>query len=651
MNIDINMDLELNPNTTYKTITMKASDGRWNMTEYDKMNRFTKYCDSDGDYERVEYDAKGKKIFSSNPNSECRYEYDEHNRLVSLRGSNGDEYFITRYNNDRVVHKSSNEHDIWENYDEKDRLVSLIEDGVITTYVYGDNDELLHVYSSNGCHHSYVNVGDETIHTIYNNNKVVEICRYENINEKMVWFKELSDSSDVIKEGWLDHDKDGLIIHAKDSTGYESWYDRDERGNIISYKDSYGFNYNMEYDNNGNMIHYDDTDGITRQYKYNDNNDIIYYKDNTGYEVNISYEYWNLSNTEDDNNVDVDNGQSDIIENNDVMEGELVSEENTHYNDQGHCMYQSQCSGPNSIELGIDFELNHDIHYKTITMKDSFGNWNKTEYDKFFRMIKYTDSNNNSTNHVFDDAGNLIHITRNSYELQCDFDENNVFVYSHDSDGNEMNVTRYNNGRTVHKDSISGDEWQIYDEKNRLISSVMDDVITTFIYGDNNKLLHEYSSAGYHISYEVVDDETIESTYQNGILKNIIRTENVNGNIVWIKEFTEDSEVFSECWNEYNNSGLLIHSKTVFGSGKIIEEWYDRDECGNVISFHNTDGFAYLIEYNNDGKIIHVKDNNDCERFYEYNDKSELIHCKFENGYEINITYEYWSDMEGELNE
>ena len=304
-----------------------------------------------------------------------------------------------------------------------------------------------------------------------------------------------------------------------------------------------------------------------------------------------------------------------------------------------------------NIELGIDFEVNHGTHYKSITIKDIFGNWNRTEYDKSFRMVKYTDSEGNFTNHEFDDNGNLFHITTDSYERYYDFDENNYFTHSLDSDGNEMFVTRYNNGRTIHKQSTDNDEWQIFDEQNRLITSVIDGTITTFIYGDNDELLHEYSSTGYHKSYVNVAGETIESVYYNNTLQSIIRIENINGNVVWVRDFTEDQVVFAECSNEYNSSGLLIHSKTVFGSGEITEEWYDRNECGDVISFHDTKGLAYSMDYNNDGKIIHFKDNKGGERFYEYNDKSELIHCEFETGYEVNISYEYWDEMEGESNE
>ena len=39
-------------------------------------------------------------------------------------------------------------------------------------------------------------------------------------------------------EEWKEYDKNGKVIHIKDSTGYESWATHDEHGNMISYKNN-----------------------------------------------------------------------------------------------------------------------------------------------------------------------------------------------------------------------------------------------------------------------------------------------------------------------------------------------------------------------------------------------------------------------------
>ena len=50
--------------------------------------------------------------------------------------------------------------------------------------------------------------------------------------------------------------------YAKYSTGYEQWYDYDKNGNMIHFKDSDGYEQWNDYDKNGNRIHWKDNKGF-----------------------------------------------------------------------------------------------------------------------------------------------------------------------------------------------------------------------------------------------------------------------------------------------------------------------------------------------------------------------------------------------------
>ena len=45
-----------------------------------------------------------------------------------------------------------------------------------------------------------------------------------------------------------------MVLHKKNSDGYEEWREYDERNNLIHYKNSNGFESWYEYDENDNLI-------------------------------------------------------------------------------------------------------------------------------------------------------------------------------------------------------------------------------------------------------------------------------------------------------------------------------------------------------------------------------------------------------------
>jgi len=76
-----------------------------------------------------------------------------------------------------------------------------------------------------------------------------------------------------------EYDKDGNIIHYKDSDGFEYWNKYDKNNNLIYHKDSDGDEYWNEYKNN-NLIYHKTSGGYESWYEYKNNkviNHLVHY--------------------------------------------------------------------------------------------------------------------------------------------------------------------------------------------------------------------------------------------------------------------------------------------------------------------------------------------------------------------------------------
>jgi len=73
--------------------------------------------------------------------------------------------------------------------------------------------------------------------------------------------------------------------YRKWASGYEECYEYDKEGNMIHYKNSYGFEKWYEYDEKGNKIHCKRSDGYGLWWEYDEKDNLIYCKDSSGYEM------------------------------------------------------------------------------------------------------------------------------------------------------------------------------------------------------------------------------------------------------------------------------------------------------------------------------------------------------------------------------
>ena len=86
---------------------------------------------------------------------------------------------------------------------------------------------------------------------------------------------------------------------------------------------------------------------------------------------------------------------------------------------------------------------------------------------------------------------------------------------------------------------------------------------------------------------------------------------------------------------EYNENGNLIHSKDESG----YERFYNYDSKGNLLYQKDTEGNESCYEYDEHGNVIHYKINHGYEYWNEYDSKGHKISYKDSNGQED--LYEY----------
>ena len=93
-------------------------------------------------------------------------------------------------------------------------------------------------------------------------------------------------------EEWHEYDKNGNEIYSKNSDGDEEWYEYNENGNKIYWKNSDGYEAWYEYDKNGNEIYWKNSYGDEAWYEYDKNGNLIHMKNSDGDEDWYEYSYW-----------------------------------------------------------------------------------------------------------------------------------------------------------------------------------------------------------------------------------------------------------------------------------------------------------------------------------------------------------------------
>lgn len=130
-------------------------------------------------------------------------------------------------------------------------------------------------------------------------------------------------------------------------------------------------------------------------------------------------------------------------------------------------------------------------------------------------------------------------------------------------------------------------------------------------------------------------------TFYKWLAYNAITEYDENGNEIHLKSV--DKSLY-EVWQNFDSNNNIIYKKSSLGYLGEIEEFYEYNTKGLLISVKTTDGIQEKYEYDENNNLIHFYKINGKEEWYEYNSQGQKIRMKCSSGDE---EYEY--DSKGNL--
>ena len=533
-------------------IYYEDSDGFWNKYEYDNNGKEIYYEDSDGYWVKKEYDNNGNQIYSINSNGFwIKKEYDDNGNNTYVENSDG--YWVKKEYDDNgnqiYVENSSgyiidkrNNGNINESVDYYDKLINILE------VPYFQNLRS-------------IGIDEYQWDTIFSRmfGEPVNVNEYGNIKNKK-----------------------GSILYYENSKGYWIKYEYDDNGNEIYFEDSKGIWYKKEYDDNGKPIYYEDSKGYWEKWEYDDNGKEIYYETSSGYIIDRRNNNLNES-------VDYYSKLINIIEppyfrNLETMG---ISE------DQYETIFSKIFNQPVSVQFGYDNPLSesHKIfndNGKPIYFEDSDGYWRKTEYNDNGIIIFYVNSFGEWYKNEFDDNG----------------DE----IYYEDSKGRWVKREYDDNGNEIYYENSIG-EIRDYRNNGNINESVDNDEIIT------NKLIEKLIHSIEPPYFESLKGWGIDPKYYNYIFEKIFGTE-----VKIINGLVKNKKTGEDYYFE-------------MGSG----EWYLKEfnENGQMTSFTNSIGQWVKNEYDENGNQIYSEDSRGYWDRRIYNEFGDVIYRESDQGVHI----------------
>ena len=102
-----------------------------------------------------------------------------------------------------------------------------------------------------------------------------------------------------------------------------------------------------------------------------------------------------------------------------------------------------------------------------------------------------------------------------------------------------------------------------------------------------------------------------------------------------------------ETFDDYDDKGRLIHIKNPDG----FEVWQEYDKRGNIIHVYNSKGGDLIKEFDTDGKLLSVRGSDGYEEIYQYNENGRLVYYKQSNRNNHNEYAEHWHEYDDQNRE
>ena len=534
-------------------------DGDYIKYEYDALNRLTSIIYKDATEEHFEYDALGNETkFTDAAGNEWKSEYNLEGELLKELDPEGLETLYEYDLRGRVIKENTDNLATSYEYDRAGNLTNI-------TFADGTTDERLYDGNGNmtgrttgGVQFSFEYDSLDRLTEVKRAGQTIKIYEYDKVGNRIAVTDALGNTSRYIRskagdiltaidplgnETHYTYDKCHRLIGIDQGEGRVTTYTRDRAGNVLTVTDALGNTEKYEYDCNNNVIAKTDMDGNRTTIKRNIYGDVakIRYADST--EVEYSYDSLRrLKEVRD--SLGVTTIERDILGRETKITDHKGREVSYSYDRLGN---RTSITYPSGKHIAYEFDkYNRNTKIKTDDVEASIS------YDAFGR-VQERKSGNILTSYAYDKLGRLSELTHRQsdaiiYSEQLSYDaENNVLSdgsstfeydelsrlikavdkdgsireYAYDAYGNRASFTE--NGTAV---------TYLYDEANQLLSasnglsfkydrrgnviekSQNGDILNTYIYGANNRLVrarnskdetatYQYNGLGFRVSRSV----------------------------------------------------------------------------------------------------------------------------------------------------
>gem|GEM_PF-1404297 len=559
------------------------------LREYDLNGNMTRLTDRNGNVTEYAYDAGNRltgvtNIMDGGIRYVTEYQYDHMGRVTRMtEGTGGSDQAVTRmsYDGDGRVTQEANplyiaplkQNSVFYEYDLRGFVRSVIhEDGAQTGYTYDANGNVLTKTDERG---------NKTTYTYNGNNQVLtetDPLGGETTYAYTKTGKVKSVTDPMYGVTSYEYDKNGNVTAIVDPERNRTEFDYDPmnrpvaqrlyEGNKLLSKTTFG------YDANGNLAEISHPDGGREQFTYDLN------------DQTILYETYNLDKTETyattygyDNNGNLTE-ITDPRNNTRKIEYDALGRATKFINEIGaEVSFEYDALGRvkrSTNEDGATTAYEYDAKGRATRISDALGHYRIYGYDARDRVIGEIDENGVTRTFSYDNAGNLTVKTDGLGHTES---------FAYDANGNMTAYTDRNGHSTYYG----------YDALNRVTSERGEGEATgsTFGYDGNGRIT------------SVTDQNGNTTTY----------TLDGNGNIVEAK----DADGFSNYF-EYDEMNRLKAVRQGKGASQITQAKYEYDHRGLVITEVNALNQAKQNEYDGNGNLVKVTDEDGYVTVYDYNE-------------------------------
>jgi len=662
---------------------IRVTDSLGNVTTYTYDSRGNKLTetDSEGNIITHTYDLMGRLLSTSDAlDNTISYAYDSNGNINSIADPRGAVWTFSYDPYNRLVQETdSMGNTTLYTFDSTDNRTSVTDPlGRVTYFKYGANGKLLKEVRKVGDTQDTIDQDDYVTEFAYDANGNVTAVKDPAGNTIQFEYDELNRVTGTVSP--LGNRVDYVYNEVGNRTGKSQFtgnavnFNYDRLGRIVAYEDSLGSGPQYQYDQGGNKTAIALPDGSTYHLQYDKMNRLTQSVHPDGTDIKISYDglgrIKSLTNKNGKTETHTYNGRGDLIAKTDSLGNTTYFE----YDEVGTLVSITDANGNPTI---YTYDKNNNMtsisYADGTTMQFEYGHNGKLrrrinpngeqiayEYDDLDRLVKIEYPGSNASSFSYDVNGRIVAADNNYSTVSFSYDADGRLVsrtqdgkttqYSYDLVNRLLTIV-YPSGQTFRES---------YDRRGRLLSVTDNagDRIVEYIYDslDNvkNKVFGNGISGDYSYGFNNLV-KLLKYTNSSGeIGLNLQYHRDLQGQLVAIENFvdtqrSQDYQYDAEQRLVEFNRGVMDQTQTVPNPELTVA--YDLDFLGNwrsvtkdglredrsvnaVNQYLNVSGIG--IGYDTNGNLT-----DDGTYLYEYNEDFRLIEIKEKSTGNVIASYRY----------